>query len=269
MDFAINSTVIDVFVIFILLIMVIFGYFRGFVYRAYDLAASLASLIIALYASAPLSSLYTIYEAEGIGLLIGDMINRFIIFMILFSCLKLICFLLGLIIKPLLKKIISSFSLFKHCDHLLGAGISVIETIILIYLALIFIVTPIIPGGKENVEETIVAKKILELVPGVTDEIELWSTVNEIVGQGLAYDGLDSKSIYTVSLTLNNAYDHGLLNQTKLEEVLMKYCQDIDQLDQPIKMNQEEYLEVEKLLSKVDQTKFDCQKILNKIIVSE
>lgn len=252
MNFAVNPMVIDVFVTFVLLLMLFFGYFRGFVYRAYDLVASIISLIIALYASSPLANIYTFYEAQGLGLLIGDIVNRFIIFLILFSALKFVCFLIGLIVKPLLKTIVCSFSLFKHCDRLLGAGISVIETMLMIYLALIFIVTPIVPGGKENIEETIIAKKILELVPSVTSEFETMTNASEIIEKGINYDSFDAKSIYTVSLSLNTAYDHGLISQNKLEEVVIKYYQDIDQVDQPIKMKLEEYQEVEKLLLKID-----------------
>ena len=57
----------------------------------------------------------------------------------------------------------------------------------MIYLALIFIIMPIVPGGKENVEKTVVAKKVLELVPTVTNEIEsinnntTFNPVNKII----------------------------------------------------------------------------------------
>ena len=53
MDFAINSLVIDVIIVFILLIMLILGYIKGFVYRGYDLMATIVSLVISLYASSP------------------------------------------------------------------------------------------------------------------------------------------------------------------------------------------------------------------------
>ena len=98
MDFAINSLVIDVIIVFILLIMLILGYIKGFVYRGYDLMATIVSLVIGLYASSPLSNIFKIYQVEGIGEIIGDVVNRFIIFLILLACLKLLLFFLGLII---------------------------------------------------------------------------------------------------------------------------------------------------------------------------
>ena len=82
MNFVINSLFIDIVITFILLLMLIFGYFKGFVYRAYDLVATIISLLAALYGSSPLSNLYTIYEVTGLGEAVGKVVNRFIIFII-------------------------------------------------------------------------------------------------------------------------------------------------------------------------------------------
>ena len=102
MNFVINSLFIDIVITFILLLMLIFGYFKGFVYRAYDLVATIISLLAALYGSSPLSNLYTIYEVTGLGEAVGKVVNRFIIFIILFIGLKVVLLLIGKIIKPLL-----------------------------------------------------------------------------------------------------------------------------------------------------------------------
>ena len=269
MNFVINSLFIDIVITFILLLMLIFGYFKGFVYRAYDLAATIISLLAALYASSPLSSLYTIYEVTGLGEAVGKVVNRFIIFIILFIGLKVVLLLIGKVIKPLLKKIIYSFKLFEQLDRLLGIVVSFIEGIIMIYVALIFIIMPIVPGGKENVEKTVVAKKILELVPAVTDEIESLDTISKVINNGINYNSFDADSIYTISASLNNAYDKGLLSQEDLENSLLKYYQDIDSIETPIILNQQQYDEVEKLLLKIDHSKIDVDKILSKILVSD
>lgn len=269
MDFVINSIFIDMIIIFILILMLIFGYFKGFVYRAYDLLATVISLLAALYASSPLSNIYTIYEVEGLGEIVGKVVNRFIIFIILFIVLKIILLLIGKIIKPLLKRIIYTFSIFEQLDRLLGIAVSFIEGIINIYLALIFIIMPVVPGGKENIENTIVAKKILELVPAVTDEIESLDVVSQVISNGINYDSFDANNIYTISASLNNAYDNGLISQEDLENTLLKYYQDIDRIEDPVSLNQQQYDEVTRLLSKIDRSKIDIDKILNKIIVSE
>ena len=261
MNFALNSMAIDTVIVFILLLMLIFGYFKGFVYRVYDLMATVVSLLAALYASSPLSAIYQIYKVEGIGEIVGKTINRFIILII------------GKFIKPILKNIIYTISIFEHLDHLLGALVSLIEGTIIIYLALIFVITPIIPGGKENVEKTVVASKILELVPSVTEEMKALSdgfdVFTNIINDGINYDSFDARNVAALAASLNSAYKHGLINQEDLESALIKYYDEIDRVNEPISLNQDQYNEVVDVLSKLDSAKFDQTKILNKIIVSE
>lgn len=259
MNFALNSMAIDTVIVFILLLMLIFGYFKGFVYRVYDLMATVVSLLAALYASSPLSAIYQIYKVEGIGEIVGKTINRFIIFIILFIALKVILLIIGKFIKPILKNIIYTISIFEHLDHLLGALVSLIEGTIIIYLALIFVITPIIPGGKENVEKTVVASKILELVPSVTEEMKALSdgfdVFTNIINDGINYDSFDARNVAALAASLNSA--------------LIKYYDEIDRVNEPISLNQDQYNEVVDVLSKLDSAKFDQTKILNKIIVSE
>ena len=269
MNFVINSLFIDIVITFILLLMLIFGYFKGFVYRAYDLVATIISLLAALYGSSPLSNLYTIYEVTGLGEAVGKVVNRFIIFIILFTGLKVVLLLIGKIIKPLLKKVIYSFKLFEQLDRLLGIVASFFEGVIMIYLALIFIIMPIVPGGKENVEKTVVAKKVLELVPTVTNEIESLDVISEVINDGINYDSFDARNVAALAASLNSAYKHGLINQEDLESALIKYYDEIDRVNEPISLNQDQYNEVVDVLSKLDSAKFDQTKILNKIIVSE
>lgn len=269
MEFVINSLVIDIIVAFILLIMLILGYIKGFVYRGYDLIATIISLVVSLYISSPLSNLFKIYQVEGVGAIIGDVVNRFIVFLIIFACLKLVLFFLGLIIKPVLKKIIYAFKLFEQIDRFLGIIASLIEGMITIYLGLIFIIMPIFSGGKEAVENTIFAKKILNLVPLVTDEIEVISDVSKVINNGINYDSFSSENIYYIALTLNKAYDNGILSQEKLDDMMVNYWKDIDQIKTPVSLTQKEYDEVVKLLNKLDSTKINVEMILNKIVVSE
>ncbi|MFR5747733.1 MAG: hypothetical protein ACLUD4_02250 [Thomasclavelia spiroformis] len=74
MDFAINSLVIDVIIVFILLIMLILGYIKGFVYRGYDLMATIVSLVISLYASSPLSIIFKDLSVMKKIEIIGDVV---------------------------------------------------------------------------------------------------------------------------------------------------------------------------------------------------
>ena len=70
MNFALNSMAIDTVIVFILLLMLIFGYFKGFVYRVYDLMATVVSLLAALYASSPLQQYIKYIKLKGLGKLL-------------------------------------------------------------------------------------------------------------------------------------------------------------------------------------------------------
>ena len=78
-----------------------------------------------------------------------------------------------------------------------------------------------------------------------------------------------SENIYYIALTLNKAYDNGIIDQEKLDEMMSNYWQDFDQIENPISLTQKQYDEVIKLLNKLDSTKINVEMILNKIVVSE
>lgn len=273
MNFPLNPIIIDIVITFVLLTMLVFGYFKGFVYRAYDLLATVVSLLVALYASSPLSTMYKLYQVEGIGEIIGSIVNRFLIFIILFIGLKVILLVAGKFLKPLLKKVIYTFKIFEHLDHLLGVAVSAIEGLIIVYLALIFIVTPLVNDGKENVEKTVIASSILKLVPSVTEEMLSLSDgldiISDIIGNGLSYDSYDARNIGAIATSFNQALDRGLIRQDSIEEAIVRYYEDINNVEGPITLTKQQYDEVNELLSKLDQTKINRDEILNKILVSE
>lgn len=273
MNFPLNPIIIDIVITFVLLTMLVFGYFKGFVYRAYDLLATVVSLLVALYASSPLSTMYKLYQVEGIGEIIGNIVNRFLIFIILFIGLKVILLVAGKFLKPLLKKVIYTFKIFEHLDHLLGVAVSAIEGLIIVYLALIFIVTPLVNDGKENVEKTVIANSILKLVPSVTEEMLSLSDgldiISDIIGNGLSYDSYDARNIGAIATSFNQALDRGLISQDSIEEAIVRYYEDINNVEGPITLTKQQYDEVNELLSKLDQTKINRDEILNKILVSE
>lgn len=269
MNFVINPIFIDIIIALIILLMVIFGYIKGFVYSAYRLASTVVSLIVALYLSSYLAVIFKIYEVQGIGQGIGEMINRFLIFIILLIVLKIIFALIGKIIIPLLKGIIDTIGLLRKLDGLLGAIFNLVESLILIYLALVFIITPIVPGGKEAVENTIIANKILELVPSVSEEAKKLSdgnnVIDQIINDGLNNDSFDSDSMNSIITSLTTAYDLGLIDQEYLADILYRYY---DQVQTPIAVNSEQYNQTVELLNKLNMVEFDQSRVLNKMVVS-
>lgn len=269
MNFVINPIFIDIITVVIILLMIIFGYIKGFVYSAYRLASTIVSLIVALYLSSYLAVIFKLYEVQGIGQSIGEMINRFLIFVILLIVLKVIFALIGKIIIPLLKGVIDRIGLLRKLDGFLGAIFNLVESLILIYLALVFIITPIVPGGKEAVENTIIADKILELVPSLSEEVKKISAGNNIIDQiindGLNNDSFDSDSMCSIITSLSMAYDWGLIDQEYLADILYRYY---DQVQTPIAVNGEQYNQTLALLNKLKMVEFDQNRVLNKMVVS-
>lgn len=269
MNFLINPIFIDIVIIFTLFIAFILGYVRGFIYRGYDLFATIVAVIVGLYASSPLAMMFKVYQVEGIGEILGDTINRFIVFIIIFLILKLIFFLIGLLVKPLLKKVVYAFDFFEKIDRLLGVVVSCVESLILIYLALIFVVMPIVPGGKEAIGDTQLAKRILNLIPSVNEQISSFDTINDVVLDGINYDSLDANNLYLIAVSLNNAVDLKIIDENELNTLANNYYQNLQYLDQPIDLNKKQYDEVTKLLEKLDTSKININLILDKITVSE
>ena len=77
------------------------------------------------------------------------------------------------------------------------------------------------------------------------------------------------ENIYYIALTLNKAYDSGIISQEKLDKMMNNYWQDFNQIENSINLTQKQYDEVIKLLNKLDSTKINVEMILNKIVVSE
>ncbi|MFR6664993.1 MAG: CvpA family protein, partial [Thomasclavelia spiroformis] len=82
-------------------------------------------------------------------------------------------------------------------------------------------------------------------------------------------DSFNSENIYYIALTLNKAYDSGIISQEKLDKMMNNYWQDFNQIENSINLTQKQYDEVIKLLNKLDSTKINVEMILNKIVVSE
>ncbi len=270
MNFILNPVNIDIVIAIILIVMLIFGYIKGFIYSVYGLLATLVSLFLALYLSSPIAALFKVYQVSGLGEQVGEVINRFLIFVILFIVIKAIVALIGLVIKPLIKGIIDRISIFKTIDGILGALFKLIEGIILIYIALIFIITPIVPGGKESVDNTLLASRILRLVPSLSEEMSAVTdgvvVFDDFFDQGLQNNSYDPTTMNSVITMLSSAYDYGLVSQENMVEMLYRYY---DPIESPVVVDNELYQQTVSLLNQINEVSFDQNRVLSKIIVSE
>lgn len=271
MNFSVTSLLIDVMVVFVIISFTFYGYSKGFIVRLYDFLATLFAFLAALFISAPLSNIFTIYKVTGPSIIFGNLGNRLLVFVILFIIFKLILWIVGKFIRPLIKGVVSKIGLIKHFDRLLGMILSFVQAIILINIVLMLIISPLFKEGQQKIKETVIAKNILALVPVVNAEINLYTTnfnsFEELVDQGINYDALSSDSIYNVSVVLNNAYENDLISKEQLENYVINFYQDIDDVKGDIVLSQNQYEEVIKLFNNIDNDNLDEQKILSKMLV--
>ena len=171
---------LDLVIVLFLIIYTIMGYIRGFIIRLYDFFTLFFSLFLAFNFSMPLSKLWTLYSLEGLLAPLGEKMNQILIFVIIFFITKFLFQLLGTLLKSLLK-------MTRFFDGLLGSILSIIQGVILVYLALSMIFIPFIKDSKKTIQESRVASFIMETMP------DYYSSFIE-------YDQLDQLTSFDLSL---------------------------------------------------------------------
>ena len=182
-----NPMTLDLVIVLFLIIYTIMGYIRGFIIRLYDFFTLFFSLFLAFNFSMPLSKLWTLYSLEGLLAPLGERMNQILIFVIIFFITKFLFQLLGTLLKPFLKKIVSLLKMTRFFDGLLGSILSIIQGVILVYLALSMIFVPFIKDSKKTIQESRVASFIMETMP------DYYSSFIE-------YDQLDQLTSFDLSL---------------------------------------------------------------------
>ena len=182
-----NPMTLDLVIVLFLIIYTIMGYIRGFIIRLYDFFTLFFSLFLAFNFSMPLSKLWTLYSLEGLLAPLGEKMNQILIFVIIFFITKFLFQLLGTLLKPFLKKIVSLLKMTRFFDGLLGSILSIIQGVILVYLALSMIFVPFIKDSKKTIQESRVASFIMETMP------DYYSSFIE-------YDQLDQLTSFDLSL---------------------------------------------------------------------
>lgn len=268
MIFALKPYNIDIIVVFVIILMVILGYKKGFGVRLFDFLASIGAIILSFILSQPISQIYHLYYIEGIFQFIGDFMNRLILFMLCFIIIKVVFSFIGHFVKPVIQSLFNHIKLMKMFDRLLGVLLSIVESFIFIYLALIMVVSPFVEGGQKCINDTIIARQIISIVPYYSEEVMAMTNnfelMSSIIDSSLQYDGQDASTIYTVSLIFNNSYDHRFISYEQLVDHVKNYYLPLE----PVIMNKNQYHEVQKLLDKVKKD-VDTQAIYNKITVRE
>lgn len=261
--FKLNFQMIDIIFVIFLFIMAIIGYIKGFVTRLYDFLGMIVVLCLSYFLTKPLSSILTIYQydhQDQLASMIGELINQMIIFVILLIGLTIIKKLLGLAIKPVLKGIMETFALTSFVDKVLGLLLSLIEGIVIGYLALAFIVIPFVENGKTMIQDSILAPRILNIVPQVSE-----SMMN--MGSLLEFDNKDAMQPENLTKLMLTAMDMGLIDTNQAHQIFSENI--LNELNQRnISLTTKQKQQIEDLLQESGYTKQQIQSILSNINVS-
>lgn len=260
MEILVKPFLLDVIIVFFIMIMMILGYKKGFIVRLYDFVTTVLTCLAAYIASYPVSRSWTIYSLQPPLEEVGDKVNQLVVFVILFVVLKLICRILGIFVKPMLKNMFSAFKITRFADHSLGAALSLLESMILIYIVLVVIVSPLFSGGQEIIEQSVIGKSVTDHVPVYTEKMMALDMIEEY--RYLDLDRKDTACVTIVSDVLFQLDDLGLIDEDTLKTFMINYYSDIDQ----VSVDQGTY---ERLLAFCQKHEIDDQKITKGLIVSE
>ncbi len=205
--FEINPTTLDIAIIVFCVCFALIGYFKGFIKRAYDLFGMFVVIFLSYFLSSRVSESIQLSSMPSDNLFF-PIINRITAFFILLFILTIIKKFLGFFIKPLLDDIISITPITEKINKFLGLLLSIIESIIISYLALHLVLTPIVKDGVKVIEQTKVSKIVLNIVPQYSNILINMQENNDLLSDTIINDT-------TVSLLLDS-YNVGIINQKQM-----------------------------------------------------
>ncbi|MDE6953271.1 MAG: CvpA family protein [Erysipelotrichales bacterium] len=259
-----NSFIIDIIFVVFFIFMAIIGYVKGFITRLYDLITTILVIYISFLFASPLSSVVSLYDydpSDLVSTMIGQSINMFLVFLCIFIVLFIAKKLIGIALKPVLKGIVSRFSLTEGLDKLLGVTLSLIEALFISYIVVLLCITPLFPNAKVMVEDTLITQNVLKLVPSMTQYMEDMTSAIEKI-----QDGSHSKeNLITLMLM---AEDLHLLSEEQITTIIDEHIYpEIKNMN--ITLTQEQ---VEQMKDILENSSYDQQKIKNiidKVLVGE
>lgn len=255
---------IDLIFVVFFIFMAIVGYIKGFVTRLYDFAGTIIVLFLSYFLAKPMSSIIMIYKydtTDAFASMVGQMINQIVVFVILLVVLMIIKKLLGLAIKPVLKGLMQTFSLTSFVDKVLGLILSVIESLIIAYLVLVFAVIPFVNNGTAMTQDSFIASRIIQLVPDVSQSVMDMSQYLK-TDQNTQFDSPE-----TLTKLMLSAIDMNLIDSQQAEKILSENI--LNQLNEKnITLTPKQKQQIEVILQESGYSKNELMDILGKINVS-
>ena len=261
MKFVLNSFTIDVIFLIFCIIFSLIGYFKGFIKRAYDFLGTILALILSYYLCDIVSRLFTFVSINNLtkDSVFFSMINKIAAFVVLFLIFYIIKKILGIIIKPVLQGIVSFLSLTDFINKLLGFMLSLMEALVISYCAFTLMMTPLMKDGYNLLNNTILAKQVLNIVPDVSLQITDWTQEYKY----LLDKSLDLNNEDTI-LFIIKTYQLGLLNDEQMTTLIENDIKDYIMNEQlPLNENQKDILI--DLINKTNLNDSDKLKMKNKV----
>ncbi len=247
---------LDIICLIFIIVMAIYGYIKGFVTRLYDLIGTILVIFLSRMLCGTLSSTYTLYHydtSNAFSVMVGQMINQIIIFVLLFIGLSIIKKLIGMVIKPLLLGITHFFSLTALLDRLLGMIMSIAESVILIYLVLLFVM---LPFNSSLINDSKLANYLLDVVPEISE-----SFMN--IGECINNEDVTDQIILNVMMS---AYDYDFIDEDSFMSVLNE---EIVNSQQDLTLTNEQYEKLNNILNELSYSQSDIDNILKNINIGD
>lgn len=260
MEILLKPFLLDIIIVFFVIVMMILGYKKGFVVRLYDFAVTVCAGLIAYIMAPVISRTWILYSLPSPLEEVGMKVNQLVVFVIMFIVLKLIGKVLGVVVKPVLKKILSILKLTEFADGMLGLVLSLLESVIFIYIVLIIVISPLVPYGEEMIDDSLLARAITSHVPIYTDKMMDLNLVDDF--SALDLDEKDTTCVTIVSDVLFQLDRLGLIDEETLNTFMVNYYSDI----QNVTVDQGTYDQLEQFCQRHS---LKSQEILKGLIVSE
>lgn len=260
MGILLKPFILDVIILFYVMIMLILGYKKGFIVRLYDFLSTVLAALIAYEISYPVSQTWVIYQLEPPLEILAQNVNQFFMFVIIFVLFKLACKILGIFIKPFIQKVFSLLKITKLLDHLLGIVLSFLESLVMIYIILALIISPLFSGGKEMVQNSIIAQTISQSLPQYASEIMNFEIIKDFHNIDLSQK--DTACVTLVTEILYKLDNDDMIDEQSLKTFIESYYENIDD----VLLDQKTY---DLLIEMCHHHQIDDKKVSEGIIVSE
>lgn len=267
MQLNLSSSTIDYIVLAYLVISLVIGYHRGLFGRLYDLISTILVFVGAAMLTQPLANNVTFYSGSGniVDTLTAPLINTAVAFIICLIVLWVIKIILGLILKPLFRHLKDSTRVTHFIGGLLGMALSLVQSLLILYIVLALIIPTIYTNGKDVISSTTVAHYIIDDLPDVTGlatSVDDWHILDGMSGVS---DAQVLHALVSVSLL---GHTFNAVSDSQIEEWIEKDLGN-DIIKYGITLTDTQRNQFVKLLNKTNISITKREKILSKIKESD